>query len=1004
MPAAAAAAAAWWAAYGTYVTYAILAYTAYSSYTGARRAKRKARDAYNASQQDRLVMTATAQGARSRLYGEARNVDGVVFKGAHGPHSQYYTLVVALAGHECESIEKIYFNDQELSLTSDGAGGFWVTTAPYGQAIVVSASAAMSVAGGTASVTLPQTPISGSVSISAKTIGDGNRSVAQPPTVVGNLVSCPTGDFTNYVCSYQYDSVSYKARVWKYLGTSTQNIGTDLLESRFPALVNTAGHDDRFAGVCCVVVELQFDQDVFPTGVPNVTGLVRGARCYDPRTGVTAWTQNCAVIARDWSLYGNGGGCTSSELVLPPFIAAANACDISTDFVTPAGTQTRPLYQCDTVLPLDGQPDRHLDEIVESMAGKWGWAGGQLTLVAGVWRAPVLTITEDWVSGAEDIGLVKDQSKADVVNIYRPSISSADVVTDPTTSVTHAYALVSAPEVRSAEYIAADGQELAIEVTLGAVVHNVHAQHVCAVQMRDARFFLSLSLPCKMHAWPLQLFDVVYLTLPYLGFDAETFEVVGWKFSTEKGVILSLKQIDPSIFTPDANFPLPNSTNNTSLVLPWIVPPITGLAVVSGTVALGDGTQQTRAQVSWDAVTNESVLQSGKIEIQYIEATATLPAGDWPSWAEEGGTTSTVIPNLRAGAAYLFRARAVNTLGVRSPWSLMVAHIVAQPPALGGDNLLLNSSFEVDIDVDGLADSWTAYALGTTGTITRTTPAGGLFGSKQQRLASTGLAATSGDRVGITQTVSVAGAAGQQATLSAYLLSGTGTPKAVIQVDWRDGANVSQGISTTGELSPSTSSLGRHFVTDTIPATAVTGIVTIWMSNRTGGTGAAQLDVDAAQLVIGGVLTGYAPNTAEILAGAVATAQLANSAATDVLMDTVASFAPPTPTPTNVLVRSLPAAGWYEIAVSGRYVVTSFTSADRLAVWYAYSGGGVSYGDGNPEYAISFNGQVISFTQTLTINATVPGPWQIAISCGRLNGTSNGTLNNPTMRTTQIKK
>jgi hypothetical protein len=44
-----------------------------------RKQQRAARDAFNSSVQDRLVMTATAQAARSRVYGRVRNVDGVVF-------------------------------------------------------------------------------------------------------------------------------------------------------------------------------------------------------------------------------------------------------------------------------------------------------------------------------------------------------------------------------------------------------------------------------------------------------------------------------------------------------------------------------------------------------------------------------------------------------------------------------------------------------------------------------------------------------------------------------------------------------------------------------------------------------------------------------------------------------------------------------------------------------------------------------------------------------------
>ena len=56
---------------------------------------------------------------------------------------------------------------------------------------------------------------------------------------------------------------------------------------------------------------------------------------------------------------------------------------MSTSFVTDAGTEVRPLYQCGIVCPLDADPSVTLGEIVEAMAGQCGWIGGRLTLSCG---------------------------------------------------------------------------------------------------------------------------------------------------------------------------------------------------------------------------------------------------------------------------------------------------------------------------------------------------------------------------------------------------------------------------------------------------------------------------------------------------------------------------------------------------------------------------------------------------------------------------------------------
>jgi hypothetical protein len=677
-----------------------------------RKANKKARDAYNSSLEDRLVMTSTANGARSRIYGQCRNVDGVIFKGTHGANSQYYTLVVALAGHECESIEKVYFNDQELTLESDGAGGFWVQTSPYMRNPVVTASLTLVPDGvGGASAVAPFEPISQSTVIDP---GYGVSDVV----VVGNTISV-TGlldPMAEPVVFFQYVADVPKARVWKYLGTSSQDIGSDLLASRFPALINTGTdpntglpNDDRFAGICALVVELEFDQDAFPTGLPNITALVRGARVFDPRDDSTAWSQNPSLIARDWSRYSRGGACTAAEVPDAMVEAAANACDTETDFETPSGTQTLPLYQCDIVCRLDVPPDQHLDEIVESMAGKSGWAGGTLRWVAGAYRAPVADITEDWVTDAESIVIVPQPPRTELVNVFRPSIFSSDLTVSGTTGQTAAYTLIPLEEVRSDDYITEDGEELPAEVTLGGVQHNVHAQHICSVLMRDAHEGYTIKLPCNMRAWALELFDTVTLTLPTFGLDEAEFEVVGWAFSVEKGVILTLKKTTAAIFDPDAEFADLNASPNSTLVLPWVVEDIENFAVED---APQDGTQQSRAMVSWDAIAGESVRQSGRVEVQYRLINTTYSEADWQSWPEAGAATSTIVPGLNSGSFYMFRARAVNTLGVRGAWCTQVLYSPSVP-LISTDQLASGSVTEV-LAADVASDSHTTAVSSVT--------------------------------------------------------------------------------------------------------------------------------------------------------------------------------------------------------------------------------------------------------------------------------------------------
>lgn len=659
-----------------------------------RKARRRAVDAYNASLEDRLVMLSTANGRRSRVYGRVRLVDGVVFKQTHGTNSQYYTFVLSLAGHEVDDIETVYFNEKAVTL--DGSG--YVQTAPWAGTKVVDASTTMTVSGGSGSVTLANTPISGSITVVSQSSGAlDETSYSLTPTVVGTGVSVSGATFNGtYVVSYQYSLATPKARVRKYLGGASQNLYTDLA-----ATVGTSQllSTDNFAGDASLIVTLEYDQDAFPTGLPQISAVVKGAKILDPRTGTTAWSENPALIARDWALYAYGGGAASTEINDAAFIAAANACDISTSFVTDAGTEVRPLYQCGIACPLDADPSETLDEIVEAMAGRWGWAGGKLTLRAGVYRAPVASIDRNWLTTLQSVEIVGQTPTADLVNIMRPTFADAaqDYIAAPAAAVTYTAA------------VAADGRELPREVELNGVTRAVHAQHVCGVLMREGREGLTVSMACDMRALQLELFDVVSVTLDVFGWSGKLFEVQGWEFSLKGGVLLTLRETAAAIFDVDPLFNTLDVAANTGLPKPDVVEQITGVTVTSGTSTELDKSILSRTTVSWTAATTQQVRQSGTIEVQYRRAGDAVPTGDWPSVVVPGNSTSATIVGLGQGIHYVFRVRARTTLGARGDWSLLKSNQVASVPLVGTSGLAASAATDPVVITDAAPSTTSTY-------------------------------------------------------------------------------------------------------------------------------------------------------------------------------------------------------------------------------------------------------------------------------------------------------
>jgi hypothetical protein len=192
-----------------------------------------------------------------------------------------------------------------------------------------------------------------------------------------------------------------------------------------------------------------------------------------------------------------------------------------------------------------------------------------------------------------------------------------------------------------------------------------------------------------------------------------------------------------------------------------------------------------------------------------------------------------------------------------------------------GGNLLRNSSFEADIDADGLADNWTAYSAGTTGTVTYSQISGGaIHGTYRQRFSGSGLGTGTGDRIGVYQAAVVSG--GQPYILSVWCAISAGTPKLRLYIDWYD-ASVSFISGTSAVFTPG-ATLTRVSLSADAPATAAYARAYFWMADN-GSVTTATMDIDAAQFQPGTVLTGHAPREDDILSRSVDTPQLAIDAA-----------------------------------------------------------------------------------------------------------------------------
>lgn len=657
----------------------ILGTLALSSYQ-KRKADRQARAAFDSAQVDRLVNIQTTVDSRKLLLGRLRTGGTIFFRSTVGAYKELLVECIALSGHEIDGVERIYFNDQPVDI--DGSGN--VTTAPYARMKNVSVPAPGTPLPVVGAVTVfEHAPIPGTVTVSrsggppadADNPGLGAQQVLVDFVLSGTTLTIPSYDpqYT-YWASYQYSFLDSKARVrWK-LGAPGQT-ADDRMQALLPG-VWTADH--KATGIAYLIAEFDYDETAYPSGIPNITALVRGAKIYDPRSGLTQFSENPALMMRHVIMHPKFGKRTSMTAAEDArIVAAANACDAGLQYTAENFAAT---YRAAVVIPF-GQPARDaLDDLSQAMGGQWAYASGEFFVRAGVFQAPVMTLTDadlavvqrtnDGSTSQSPISISTHRARNDKVNTILARIwdQAANYVQTPV------------QPFQASDLVVADGAELAQEITMPAVFYAGQAYHISGIILRDGRDPLTVTLPFKMRAYQLELFDTIALSLSRYGWTAKYFQVLGRRMMGAF-IELTLKETTAAIYTYGAGFLPQGYADNSGLPRPWDIYPPTITDIASGESDLiiqMDGTIVNGVRVTWSPILDASIASNGYVEVQYMLMTE----GVWRSQTVPGSETQLVFSGIEDGAAIVIRARTKNAVAV-SNWSLQIAHVVigkTEPP------------------------------------------------------------------------------------------------------------------------------------------------------------------------------------------------------------------------------------------------------------------------------------------------------------------------------------
>lgn len=294
-------------------------------------------------------------------------------------------------------------------------------------------------------------------------------------------------------------------------------------------------------GIAWFVARLQFDQNLFPNGVPNINALKWGYEIEDPRTGLIQWTDNPALVMlhylKTYLGYGN------DELIIETFISAANISDEWVSLPEGAGQEAR--YRIGAEFNIDEEPSSILDKMLATMGGEWVKVGGRLGLAVAAYYGPaVIDITEDDLIDA--VELQPEVERQDAFNTVRGKFNDA----------AQDYIETDYPQVSVAEYLTEDGEEIISSLDLEFVQSPWQCQRLAHIAIQRNRYGMQVKLPCNLRGFKCVPGTVINLRLPGIGLDGVECRVLDWEFSLDNGVVLVVRRESAAMYNDAVGRPL----------------------------------------------------------------------------------------------------------------------------------------------------------------------------------------------------------------------------------------------------------------------------------------------------------------------------------------------------------------------------------------------------------------------------------------------------------------
>ena len=416
----------------------------------------------------------------------------------------------------------------------------------------------------------------------------------------------------------------------------------------------TANH--KLLDTAYIYVRLKYDVEQFANGLPNISTVVRGKKVYNPATSSTVWSQNPALIVRDYLLDSKYGLAEDAANINAASVSTAQTLCDQNVALDAGGTQKR--YVCDGVVDTGNSREANIEALLSAMAGRLIHSGGEYFISGSAYVTPTVTIDESVLVGA--ISTQTKQSRRSIYNGVKGVFLSEE----------DNYILADYPAQISSTYSATDGDPIYLDMPLPTTTNNVRAQRLAKLALLQSRQQTSVSLPCNLAALKFKAGDNIMVTNAKIGWSAKVFQVLGYTFDlgSDGSIIVNVEAIETasSIYnwaSSDEEDYL--AGGEVSLYDGRTVAAPTSFAGTASTATNLDGAIVPQIVSTWTASADAFVV---KYDYQWSTNNS-----DWNS-SDVEGTQFTISPTIGA-ATYYTRVRAVNELGVRS--AFVTANVTA---------------------------------------------------------------------------------------------------------------------------------------------------------------------------------------------------------------------------------------------------------------------------------------------------------------------------------------